>query len=104
MKDLSKITQLFDVYGNLLSNKQRSYIVDYYFNDLSLSEIATKYNISRAAIHYSINEGINELNLYEDKLQFLYLQKKRLNIYEKLQDLELKQELINLELINKNKF
>lgn len=97
MKNLLKITQLFDIYGELLPKKQYEYIVDYYFNDLSLSEIASKNNISRAAIHYSINEGIRDLQKYENILNFLDLQSKRIKLYDEINDEKIKEKLLKLE-------
>ena len=35
-----ELTILYDYYGELLTDKQRLYFEDYYFNDLSLQEIA----------------------------------------------------------------
>ena len=40
---------LYDFYSSLLSDKQKDYFEDYYFNNLSFGEISEKYNISRNA-------------------------------------------------------
>ena len=37
------IIDLYDIYGSLLTEKQRAYFEDYYFLDLSLSEMAENY-------------------------------------------------------------
>ena len=42
----TKIIILYDIYGALLTDKQRSYFEDYYFKNLTLSEISEKYNIN----------------------------------------------------------
>ena len=42
---------LYDYYGSLLTDRQRSYYEDYYFSNLSLSEIAENNNVSRNAVH-----------------------------------------------------
>ncbi len=97
MKNLSKVSQLFDIYHELLSKKQCDYIKDYYFNDFSLSEMSNKYNISRAAIHYSIKNGVKDLQKYENKLKFLSLQKERLKIYNEIKDENIRLKLINHE-------
>ena len=71
---------LFDYYGNLLTEKQQEYFVDYYFNNLSHSEIAENYkvilseisennNVSRTAINNQLHQVIEKLDYYEDKLE-----------------------------------
>ena len=47
---------LYDYYGELLTDKQQNYFKDYYFDNLTLSEISENYNISRNAIHKSLKE------------------------------------------------
>lgn len=59
---------LFDFYENLLTKKQREYFMEYYFSDLSLSEIANIHNVSRNAVFDSINKVYNLLEEYENKL------------------------------------
>ena len=68
---------LFDYYGELLTDKQKEYFKDYYFNNLTLQEIADNNNVSRNAIHKNIKEILNKLDYYEDKLK-LYNNKKKI--------------------------
>ena len=63
------IIRLYDLYQNLLTEKQRLYFEDYYFSDLSISEIADNYNISRNGVHDQIKRTVNELNELEEKLK-----------------------------------
>lgn len=60
---------LYDYYGELFNDKQRSYFEDYYFNNLSLGEISDNIGISRNAIHKVIKNMEEKLVFYEDKLQ-----------------------------------
>ncbi len=60
---------LFDYYGELLTEKQKKYFKDYYFNNLSLSEIAENEKVSRNAIYKQIKEAENKLNYYENILK-----------------------------------
>ena len=60
---------LFDYYGSLLTEKQQEYFKDYYFNNLTLSEIAENNEISRNAVFKQIKEVCNKLNYYEDNLK-----------------------------------
>ena len=63
------IIRLYVLYQNLLTEKQRLYFEDYYFSDLSISEIALNYNISRNGVHDQIKRTVNELNELEEKLK-----------------------------------
>lgn len=62
------LTILYDYYKPLLTEKQCSYFEDYYFNNLTLSEMAENYDISRSAVNKQINLTINKLTEYEEKL------------------------------------
>ena len=55
----NKYNQLFDYYGCLLTQKQQEYFINYYFEDLSLSEIANMFNVSRNAVHDQLNKIYN---------------------------------------------
>ena len=66
-KDLS-IAYLLDFYGDVLSERKRSVLDDYYNNDLSLSEIAQELGISRQGVRELIKKAEEELNFYEQKL------------------------------------
>lgn len=66
-KDLS-VTILLDVYGQLLTEKQRSAIGMYYNEDLSLAEIADEISISRQGVLASIKQGEKHLEEYEKAL------------------------------------
>ena len=62
------VTILYDYYKNLLTEKQCLYFEDYYFYNLSLSEMAESYHITRSALNKQINLTIEKLNEYEKKL------------------------------------
>ncbi len=66
-----EISLLCEYYGKLLTEKQYQFIIDYYNNDLSLSEIAENYNITRQAVRDNIKKGENKLFEYEEKLGFM---------------------------------
>lgn len=88
-----KIIELYDIYSNLLTEKQRNYFEDYYFSDLSISEIAESYNISRNAIHDQLKRVVNTLNDYESKLKL----KEKIDNIKKLNiDESIKDEIINV--------
>lgn len=64
----NKYNCLYDLYGSLLTPKQQEYYTSYYFEDLSLSEIASIYNISRNAVFDQLNKIYELLDYYESKL------------------------------------
>lgn len=99
MKELVYYTMLYDIYGNLLTDKQKEYFEAYYFNNLSLSELASIYNISRNAIHKQLKETINKLENYESNLKLSLKNEMLDSIITEISDEELKrkiQEVITL--------
>lgn len=60
---------LFDTYKELLTDKQQEYFILYYYEDLSLKEIADFKNVSRNAVFDQIKKVINILEEYEEKLK-----------------------------------
>lgn len=68
MEEKVRISMLWEIYGKLLTEKQYDMINDYYNNDLSLSEIAENYDITRQAVRDNIKKGENKLFELEEKL------------------------------------
>ena len=94
MEKKVEISMLWQIYGNLLTEKQYKVIVYYYNQDLSLSEIAENENITRQAVRDIIKKGEKKLFEYEEKLLFM---KKTINQEQKIQ-----QVLSNLTKIQKD--
>ena len=69
MKDFIYYNELFEIYGTLLTDKERETFKDYYCEDLSLSEIADNKSISRAAVQKMVSNVIDKLNYYENILK-----------------------------------
>lgn len=63
-----RIGRLFDLYGPLLTDKQRSLVELYYHQDLSLAEIAELEGVSRQAVYDTIKRAASYLEDMEDKL------------------------------------
>ena len=64
---------LLDFYGNLLTDRMREACESYYYEDLSLAEIAELQGISRQGVHDTIKRAEKELESYEDKLGLMGL-------------------------------
>lgn len=66
-----EMTYLIDIYGKMLTDKQRDAMELYYFEDLSLSEIAENMHISRQGVRDSIKRGEETLLSLESSLEYL---------------------------------
>ena len=64
-----KFGNLFDFYGQLLTEKQQKILQLYYLEDLSLGEIGDILSVSRQAIHDVIKRSEKTLDSYELKLE-----------------------------------
>ena len=71
MERIVEQTLLYDFYGELLNEHQRGVYEDAVFNDLSLSEIADEYGISRQGVQDLIKRVSNTLEGYESKLHLV---------------------------------
>ena len=93
MEETIYYNELYDLYGDLLTVKQKMYFEDYYFNNLSLGEMATNYNISRNAIFKQIHISVNKLKEYESKLHLLEKNKKIRDIIKNIGDDKIKNDI-----------
>ncbi len=82
---------LYDYYGELLNDDNRTYFEDYYFDNLSLAEIAENNDISRNAVHKHIKSTESKLMFFEEKLK----------LYEKDQKIRLRIKNIKDEKLRK---
>ena len=96
MEEVLYFNELYDLYNGLLTDKQREYFEDYYFNNLSFSEMAENYNVSRNAIFKQIHIVTDKLKEYESILNLLKKRKKIEEIIESIEDIDLKNKLEKL--------
>ena len=68
MEDVLLYNELYLCYEDLLTENEKETFLDYYSNDLSLSETADNNSISKAAVSKTINHVIEKLLSYEEKL------------------------------------
>lgn len=96
MEEIVYLNNLFDLYGELLTEKQKKYFMDYYFHNLSYGEIGDKYNISRNAIFHQLKIIEEKLCFYEEKLKLYYKKEKIEEIKNMVNDIKIQKELENL--------
>ncbi|QNO16380.1 putative DNA-binding protein [Alkalicella caledoniensis] len=102
---LDKVTHLndlYDIYGQLLTQKQQHIFQMYYQDDLSLGEIAEQVNTSRQAVYDNLKRVANILESYETKLNLYKKDKDLSKILDRLEEsigsknIEKSKELITL--------
>lgn len=65
-----EISYLLDFYGDVLTQKQREVMEQYYNDDLSLAEIADNFGITRQGVRDSIKRGESIILELESKIGF----------------------------------
>lgn len=90
------LIDLYDLYGELLTDKQQLYFKDYYFDNLSYGEIAEKYNISRNASFKQLKNAVDKLNELESILHIYINNKIIRELIVKEKDENIKKELEKL--------
>lgn len=71
MEKIVERGMLYDFYGELLTEHQKAIYEEAVFNDMSLSEIAEQYEISRQGVHDLLKRCDKILNDYENKLHLV---------------------------------
>ena len=96
MEEYVYYNELYDLYGELLTDKQRQYFEDYYFNNLSFSEMAEDYDVSRNATFKQVHIVCEKLDEYKSKLKLYEKRNELLKISSKIEDEDIKEKLENL--------
>lgn len=66
-----RATALFDLYGGLLTERQREFFDLHYMRDLSLAEISEQYGVSRQSVHDTLVRAESCLESAEASLHLL---------------------------------
>src|SRR3990170_7180308 len=61
--------RLFDAYGRLLTERQQRLVRLYFHEDLSLSEIAERFEVTRQAVYDALRRSTDELERVETLLR-----------------------------------
>ena len=86
---------LFETYKELLTEKQKEYFILSYFEDFTLSEIASNLSVSRNAVFDQLKKTIAILEDYESKLK-MYSKNLSLIEFSNKLELDLKEELLTI--------
>ena len=95
-----KLSSLYEIYGNSLTQNQRQ-IVDFcIMQDLSLGEVSDLLNISRQAVKYTLDNATNSMLKLDKQLKIVTklqnLKQKLTNLLESTNDSKLKQQINNI--------
>ena len=101
MERIFEQTLLYDFYGELLTEHQQKIYEDAVYNDMSLSELASEYGISRQGVHDLIKRCDRILQGYESKL---HLVEKFTGAKEKIREIEQLTQLDTISADEKNAF
>ena len=89
MNDIETVlryNELLSLYQNLLSKTQKEILEDYFFYNLSFSEIAENRKISRSAVEDAIKKALKKLDDFEKELKVLEKNEKILELVAKAKD------------------
>ena len=96
LQEKIELSILFDFYGDLLNDRNKTVFVEYIFNDLSLGEIAENKDITRQGVHDIIKRTSKKLREYEDSLhlvkKFKTIEKSVSSIKDLIEELEEKEQ------------
>ena len=73
--DRVELTNLFDIYESLLTDREKEIFKYYYYEDLSLSEIGENLNITRTGVFNTLKKVEEKLLQYEDNLKLRYFKR-----------------------------
>ena len=93
MKEREYILTLYEIYKNLLNDREREYFENYYFEDYSLQEIADNFKVSKSYVGKFLNGIEDKLNNYEESLN---INSKNNKIRELIKDSALKDKIEEL--------
>lgn len=96
MIEREHITNLYLIYKELLSEKERNYFEYYYFEDYSLTEIADLKEVSRSYASKYINQITNKLIKFEEILKIDERNNKIKELLNDIKDNDLKSKIEDL--------
>lgn len=88
-----EVMELYDIYQELLTKKQREYVEAYYYEDMSITEISDEFEVSRNAIHDQIKRSVSKLYDIETSINIRRKSINRQIIIEKIKSISKQNEI-----------
>lgn len=95
LEKINRMNELYDAYLDLLTPKQKLYFELYYQDDLSLSEIAEQFQVSRNAVFDNIKRTQKLLEDYEMKLQLLEKREQREQLLQRILEVTADEQIVH---------
>lgn len=96
MDNREYIIALYEIYKELLNEKERNYFEYYYFEDYSMQEIADLYKVSKAYASKYLNKINDKIISYEKILKINDRNSKIIDLLKNVNHSELKSKIIEL--------
>lgn len=96
MDNREYIIALYEIYKELLNEKERNYFEYYYFEDYSMQEIADLYKVSKSYASKYLNKINDKIISYEKILKINDRNSKIIDLLKNVNDSELKSRIIEL--------
>ena len=90
MEEREQIIELYELYKGLLTEKQKKYFENYYYEDLSLNEIADNNKVTKSLVSKIINNTIKKIIHYEEVLNINYKENKLKKVLNEIKDNKVK--------------
>jgi predicted DNA-binding protein YlxM (UPF0122 family) len=90
------LIELYDLYQDLLTDKQKGYFEAAYFDDSSITEMANEFEVSRNAIHDQLKKTINKLYDIEVAVNLRKTNKKQEELFASIRKQETKEQIVAL--------
>ncbi len=94
-EDKLLVSELYELYGQMLTKKQQELFELYYYEDCSIVEIAQMNDVTKNAIYNSLKKSIKQLSNFEEILKIKQKYEDNINL--------LKENNIDDSIINKIK-
>ncbi|MCL6637298.1 MAG: YlxM family DNA-binding protein [Alicyclobacillus sp.] len=82
---VTRVGDLYDWYGALLTERQRQWVELYFFDDWSLAEIAEHFGVTRQAVHDNLRRAEDQLEAYERALALHAQARQQQHAWQRLQ-------------------
>lgn len=90
------LMELYDLYQELLTDKQKEYFEAAYYDDSSITEIADEFNVSRNAVHDQLKKTTMKLFHIESAVRLRHNNQKLQELFTTIKKQNSKEQIVTL--------